>query len=39
MGETIDKEQMGGRNSFDKKICGKRLERLFQNVVKMGTVH
>ena len=31
--------QMGGRNSFDKKICGKRLERLFQGVVKMGTVH
>jgi len=39
MGETIDKDQMGGRNTFDKKICGKRLERLFQNVVKMGTVH
>jgi len=39
MGETIDKNQMGGRNTFDKKICGKRLERLFQGVVKMGTVH
>ena len=39
MGEFICKEQMGGRNSFDKKICGKRLERLFQGVVKMGTVH
>ena len=39
MGETIDKNQMGGRNSFDKKICGDRLKRLFQGVVKMGTVH
>ena len=39
MGELIDKDQMGGRNSFDKKICGKRLERLFQGVVKMGTTH
>ena len=24
MGETIDNNQMGGRNTFDKKICGKR---------------
>lgn len=39
MGEVIDKSQMGGRNSFDKKICSDRLERLFQGVVKMGTTH
>ena len=39
MGEVIDKGQMGGRNTFDKVICANRLERLFQGVVKMGTVH
>lgn len=39
MGEVIDKGQMGGRNSFDKKICADRLQRLFQGVVKMGTIH
>lgn len=39
MGETISFDQMGGRNSFNKKICAARLERLFQSVVKMGTVH
>lgn len=39
MGETIDFDQMGGRNKFDKKICAKRIERLFQGVVKMGTTH
>ena len=39
MGEYIDKDQMGGRNSYSKEICGKRLQRLFQSVVKMGTVH
>jgi hypothetical protein len=39
MGETIDKHQMGGRNSFNKKICEDRLKRLFQGVVKMGTTH
>jgi hypothetical protein len=39
MGEFIDFDQMGGRNSFDKNICAKRLERLFQSVVKMGTTH
>lgn len=39
MGEFIDFDQMGGRNSFDKIICAKRLQRLFQSVVKMGTTH
>ena len=39
MGEVIDFDQMGGRNSFNKKICADRLERLFQSVVKMGTTH
>lgn len=39
MGEVIDRDQMGGRNTFDKEICAKRLERLFQGVVKMGTTH
>ena len=39
MGEVIDRGQMGGRNTFDKEICAKRLERLFQGVVKMGTTH
>lgn len=39
MGEYIDYDQMGGRNSFDKNICAKRLERLFNGVVKMGTTH
>ena len=38
-GEYIDLDQMNGRNSYDKNICTNRVMRLFQNVVKMGTVH
>lgn len=39
MGEVIDFEQMGGRNTYNKKIAARRLERLFQSVVKLGTTH
>jgi predicted phosphodiesterase len=39
MGEVISKEEMGGRNSFNKAIARRRLERLFQSVVKLGTIH
>ena len=39
MGEVIDFDAMGGRNSFNKTICGERLKRYFQSVVKMGTQH
>ena len=39
MGEVIDLDQMGGRNSFNREIAARRLERLFQSAVKLGTVH
>ncbi|WP_298357489.1 metallophosphoesterase [Rhodoblastus sp.] len=39
MGEVIDLEQMGGRNSYNRAIAARRLERLFQSVVKLGTSH
>jgi predicted phosphodiesterase len=39
MGEVIDKEQMGGRNSYNKTIAGKRLARLFNSAVNLGTKH
>lgn len=38
-GEVIDREQMGGVNSFNEKIARNRLERLFQTVVKLGSIH
>lgn len=39
MGEVISLEQMGGRNSYNKAIAARRLERLFQSVVELGTEH
>jgi predicted phosphodiesterase len=39
MGEVIDFDQMGGRNAYNKTIAARRLERLFQSVVKLGTTH
>jgi hypothetical protein len=39
MGEEIKLENMGGRNSYNMKIAVRRLERYFQNVVKLGTEH
>jgi hypothetical protein len=39
IGELVDLAQMGQRNSYDQKIAKDRLERLFQNVVKLGTEH
>ena len=39
MGEVIDLAQMAGRNAYNRAIARRRLERLFQNVVKLGTVH
>ena len=39
MGEVIDFDQMGGRNAYNKSIAARRLERLFQSVVKLGTIH
>lgn len=39
MGEVINMENMGGRNSYNMKIAVARLERYFQNVVKLGTEH
>lgn len=39
MGEVINLENMGGRNSYNMKIAVKRVERFFQNVVKLGTEH
>ena len=39
MGEVVDLQQMGGRNSYNKEIAKRRLERLFQQYVKMGTTH
>jgi predicted phosphodiesterase len=39
MGEVIDLEQMGGRNSYNERIARKRLERLFSSAVKLATVH
>lgn len=39
MGEVISLDQMGGRNSYNKLIAGKRIARLFQSVVSLGTEH
>jgi hypothetical protein len=39
MGEVIDLDQMGGRNSYNRQIAARRLGRLFQSVVKLGTTH
>ncbi|MDI9847395.1 hypothetical protein QM467_04880 [Rhodoblastus sp. 17X3] len=39
MGEVIDLDQMGGRNSYNRSIAARRLERLFQSAVKLGTTH
>ena len=39
MGEVIDIDQMGGRNAYNRTIAARRLERLFQSVVKLGTIH
>lgn len=37
MGEVVSMSAMGGRNSYNMKIAGARLERYFQSVVKLGT--
>jgi predicted phosphodiesterase len=39
MGEVVSLSAMGGRNSYNMKIAGARLERYFQAVVKLGTEH
>jgi predicted phosphodiesterase len=39
MGEVVDAQSMGGRNSYNMKIACARIERYFQNVVKLGTEH
>ena len=39
MGEVIDLQQMGGRNSYNQKIALTRLSRYFSSVVKLGTKH
>lgn len=39
MGEVISLDQMGGRNSYDRAIARRRLERLFQSVVSLATTH
>ncbi|VFU07964.1 metallophosphoesterase [Methylocella tundrae] len=39
MGEVIDLDQMGGRNSYNVKIARRRIERLFASAVKLATVH
>jgi hypothetical protein len=39
MGEVISLDQMGGRNSYDKAIARRRIERLFQSVVSLATTH
>lgn len=39
MGEVISIDSMGGRNSYNMKVAVARLERYFQNVVKLGTEH
>lgn len=39
MGEVVSMSAMGGRNSYNMKIACTRLERYFQAVVKLGTVH
>lgn len=39
MGEVVDLDQMGGRNSYNMAIAAARLQRYFASVVRLGTTH
>jgi hypothetical protein len=39
MGETVNLEEMGGRNAYNATIARNRLRRLFEGIVSLGTDH
>lgn len=39
MGETISRDEMGGRNAYNRTIAGARLARYFRKIVELGTTH